>query len=133
VRVVNGWDLSGSILGLSWQGGNYWDNYGTPMDPYGVLPYNNGGYFWTGGDYHPLITVALQEVRFGETGLPMGTAWSVTLNGYTQTSTARVIAFFEPAGSYSFTVGSVTGYTATPSSGTELVTTSWVFQVITFT
>jgi thermopsin len=133
VRVVNGWDLSGSILGLSWQGGNYWDNYGTPSDPYGVLPYNNGGYIWIGGDYHPLIPFVLQEVRFGKSGLPSGTPWSVTLNGYTQTSTAALIVFWEPAGTYSFTVGSVTGYNASPASGSETVTTSWVFQAVFYT
>jgi len=133
VRVVNGWDLAGSILGLSWQGGNYWDNYGTPSDPYGVLPYNNGGFIWTGGDYHPLIPFVLLEVRFGEAGLPKGTAWSVTLNGYTQTTTHVVMTFWEPVGTYAFTVGPIAGYTPSPASGTEIVGAHWVFQAIYFT
>jgi thermopsin len=133
VRVVNGWPLSGSILGLSWQGGNYWDNYGTPMDPYGVLPYNNGGYIWSGGDNHPLITVTLEKIRFVETGLAKGVAWSVTFNGYTQTTTSNVMAFYEPVGTYSFSVGSVAGYTASPSGGTVTVPSGGTFQVIMFT
>jgi thermopsin len=55
VRDVNGFDLSGNILGLSYEGGNYWINYGTASDPTGVLPYNNGGLITVGGDYLPLV------------------------------------------------------------------------------
>ncbi|HTT73380.1 MAG TPA: thermopsin family protease [Thermoplasmata archaeon] len=55
VRVVNGWGLSGNILGLAYEGGNYWVNYGTTSDPLGVLPYNNGGNITIGGDYLPLV------------------------------------------------------------------------------
>jgi thermopsin len=55
VLWVNGWGLSGNILGLNYEGGNYWWNYGTPSDPTGVLPYNNGGLITVGGDYLPLV------------------------------------------------------------------------------
>ena len=58
VLRVNGWGLSGSILGLSYEGGNYWWNYGTPSDPLGVLPYNNGGLISVGGDFVPLVPAA---------------------------------------------------------------------------
>jgi thermopsin len=54
VRVVNGFDLSGNILGLCYEGGNFWSNYGTSSDPFGVLPYNNAGNIIVGGDYLPL-------------------------------------------------------------------------------
>ena len=54
VLSVNGWGLSGNILGLNYEGGNYRWNYGTPSDPTGVLPYNNGGLITVGGDYLPL-------------------------------------------------------------------------------
>ena len=60
-------------------------------------------------------------VTFTETGLPSGTSWSVTLAGVTKSSTATSIAFSEPNGSYSFTVGSLSGYTTSPSSGTLTV------------
>lgn len=55
VRDVNGFALSGNILGLSYEGGNFWVNYGTPSNPTGVLPYNNSGLITVGGDYLPLV------------------------------------------------------------------------------
>ena len=54
VNWVDGVPLSGNILGLRYEGGNYWENYGTPSNPYGVLPYNNSGLITVGGDYLPL-------------------------------------------------------------------------------
>ena len=132
VFTKNGFDLSGSILGLSWEGGNYWWNYGTSQDPYGVLPYNDGGLIWSGGDHHPLIPFALYAITFREGGLPAGTSWSVTLNGYTQTSDRSTMVFYEPTGAYAFTVGAVSGYTATPSSGAVDVVSSAVTVHISF-
>ncbi len=60
-------------------------------------------------------------VIFTETGIPSGTSWSVTLGGVTNSS-AQSIGFVEPNGSYVYTVGSVIGYAATPSSGIVNVT-----------
>src|SRR5208337_2404819 len=48
-------NLTGSIIGTSYQGGNYWSNYGTTSNPFGVLPYNNTGGITAGGDYVPLV------------------------------------------------------------------------------
>jgi thermopsin len=121
VRVVDGWELTGSILGLSTEGGNYWSNYGTAMDPYGILPYNDGGLITLGGDHYPLLPYAIQLVHFVETGLPKGTVWSVTLNGITVVSDKTSINFWDPAGTYAFAVGTVPGYTATPSIGAVVV------------
>ncbi len=101
--VANGIVLSGSILGQSYQGGNYWFNYGTVADPYGV-PYNARASSPTGtasisglGDLAPLspyvtqvvsgtvvpagIVSGLYPVTFTESGLPSGTSWTVHLNG----------------------------------------------------
>jgi len=122
VFVVNGWFLSGSILGLSWVGGNYWWNYGTATDPYGVLPYTDGGAIFSGGDYHPLTPTPLYEVRFVEHGLTAGTTWSATLNGYTQSTNTTLLIFWEPAGTYAYTIGTVAGHTAKPGSGAVTVT-----------
>ncbi len=133
VYQKNGFLLSGSILGLSWEGGNYWSNYGTPQDPYGVLPYNDGGAIYSGGDHHPLIPFTLYSVEFKRTGLPGGTSWSVTLNGVTQTTTKTFMVFYEPTGAYAFTVSPVAGYTASPSSGAVNVVTSAVEVPIVFT
>jgi thermopsin len=46
--MVNGYNLSGSILSSSYQGGNYWWNFD------GIIPYNNSGLIEYGGDYEPL-------------------------------------------------------------------------------
>ncbi len=117
VRVVDGVSLSGSILGLKTEGGNYWSNYGTQSDPYAVLPYNNGGNIAVGGDYLPLEPFALYSLVVTETGLPRGTSWSVTLGGITENSTTNTIVFADPAGAYGFQVAEIHGFTASPSRG----------------
>jgi hypothetical protein len=53
-------------------------------------------------------------VTFTETGLALGTEWSITLNGTTQRSTDTTITFSEPNGSYLFVVSPVSGYTVNP-------------------
>lgn len=60
-------------------------------------------------------------VVFAETGLPLGTLWSVTLGASTQNSTVGNITFAEENGTYSFTVGSMSGYSPTPPSGSVRV------------
>ena len=72
-------------------------------------------------------------VTFTESGLPSGTSWSVTLGGSTKTSTTATITFSEPNGGYSFTVGTITGYSSSPSSGSITVNGANVNQAITFT
>ena len=66
-------------------------------------------------------TVAYSAVTylatFTESGLPSKTSWSVTLNGNLVSSTGTSISFAEPNGTYSYSVGSVSGYTSSPSSG----------------
>jgi len=71
-------------------------------------------------------------VTFEEIGLPQGELWNVTLNGTLNGSSTASIGFSEIGGSYPFTVGPVTGYSATPSSGTVVVSGS-TSQTITFT
>lgn len=72
-------------------------------------------------------------VLFEESGLPPGTSWSVIFNGTNDSSTTNNITFSAPNGTYSYTVGSVNGYTSTPSSGTVNVDGSSVIKTITFT
>lgn len=131
VHVVDGVPLYGNILGLSWQGGNYWQNYGTASNPYGVLPYNNSGAITAGGDYYPL-TPPLYPVAFVETGLPAGATWSVTLNGITASGTTRCLTFWDPNGVYAFQVSPVRGHPAHPSQGTVIVQGSNVDEPIQF-
>ena len=71
-------------------------------------------------------------VIFAESGLPSGTPWSVTLNGQLLSSSGTQIYFSESSGTYPFTVGSVDGYVATPSSGSVTVNGAAVLVNITF-
>lgn len=56
-------------------------------------------------------------VTFSEGGLATGTTWSVTFNGLTQESTSNTIIFSSGAGTYSYSISSVQGYSAEESSG----------------
>ena len=67
------------------------------------------------------FSVTKYAVTFMETGLPSGTSWSVTLDGTAQNSTADTITFMEPNGTFSFSVGLVTGYAVSLSSGNVTV------------
>ncbi|MHB8360659.1 MAG: hypothetical protein ACYDDC_02520, partial [Thermoplasmataceae archaeon] len=60
-------------------------------------------------------------VTFTESGLASGTSWSVTFNGQTTTSTSTTISFSVVDGTYSYTIGAVSGYTSSPSSGSVTV------------
>ncbi len=51
-------------------------------------------------------------VTFSETGLPAGTTWAVDVGGTANRSTSRTIVFWEPNGTYSYTLGSVPGFFA---------------------
>jgi YVTN family beta-propeller protein len=66
------------------------------------------GYSWT--------------VTFSESGLAAGSSWSVSLAGDNREAGSVSIVFSSiPNGSYMFTVGTVAGYAASPSSGTMTV------------
>jgi len=66
--------------------------------------------------FHPTFFVT-----FNETGLPDGTAWTVTLNGTPVTTTTAFATFSEPAGAYTYTVANTSGFLATPYAGTATV------------
>ena len=55
---------------------------------------------------------------FTESGLSSGTSWTIDLNGNTISTTSSSISFSEPDGSYSYSIGSISGYGLSPSSGT---------------
>jgi len=133
VRTVNGFPLSGNILGGVREGGNFWSVYGTPSNPYGTLPFNASGGITNGGDYLPLTRSPLYRVVVRESGLPFGTPWSVDLNGTVRTSTSLSMVFFDPAGSYVYTVGPVPGYGASPSYGAIRVHGGAAYLTVHFT
>jgi hypothetical protein len=64
-----------------------------------------------------LPTLPAYVVAFRESGLPPGAAWSVNLSGARSTEVGTAVEFAEPNGTYPYTVGSATGYLATPAAG----------------
>jgi sugar lactone lactonase YvrE len=61
-------------------------------------------------------------VTVTETGLSAGTSWTVTFDGVVQGAAApAAVTFLAWNGSYPFSAGSVSGYTASPTSGTQAV------------
>ncbi len=72
------------------------------------------------------------NVTFTETGLPSGTAWSVTLGNTTAVSTSFSLTIVEPNGSYEFGVPTVLAYSAAPSSGRVLVSGVPISEHVSF-
>jgi hypothetical protein len=82
------------------------------------------------------------SVSFNETGLPLGTSWTVSVNGAPTTSTNRSITVLEPNGSFTYVLSDVDGWHTTTYSGSVtvdggpvLVTMAWtsVTYTVTFT
>lgn len=62
------------------------------------------------------------SIAFTETGLPVGTKWSVSVNGVVGNSTSSADGPFERGnGTYPYIIGSIAGYTAFPPSGNVTV------------
>ncbi len=72
------------------------------------------------------------NVTFSESGLPQRTAWEVTLDGDIQMTTDPVVTFPALTGIYSYQIGAVQGYRATPSSGELNLSSSPVNVSISF-
>jgi hypothetical protein len=77
-------------------------------------------------------SVFLFQVRFVETGLPLGLSWNLAVNGTTAYSSSDVDLFSLANGSYSFAVNASAGYAPTPAAGTFGVLGSDVDVVVHF-
>jgi hypothetical protein len=77
-------------------------------------------------------TPGIYTVWFNESGLPVGTNWSVTLGTTTHYSTATPISFLEANGTYSYSIGIVAGYSPNSSSGSIHVAGSDLVESLTF-
>ena len=73
------------------------------------------------------------NVNFFERGLPLNTAWHVTLNGIKKNSINSTISFSEPNGSYPYETGTIPGYRDSNVSGIITVNASALTVNITFT
>ena len=157
-QLVNGMTLTGSIIGGTYQGGNYWSYYGNIANPYQNVPFRNRASSPTGaarigastgvgdlGDYAPLIPFSLYQASFTESGLPAATTWNVTLfNGVsnlylntTSTTTSTTLIFYLPNGvySYDFNPTILTGvrYAASPPATGSLTIAGHSLPAITGT
>jgi hypothetical protein len=86
------------------------------------------------------VTPAAYAVTFSETGLPLGTNWSVRLDGWggvpvheAQSSTTANISFSLPNGTYRYVVAEVLGFVVRPSLGTVMVTDAPARVNVSFT
>ena len=140
-ETLDGFTMTGSAAGASYQGGNFWYSYGKEPNPYGNIPYKARLTSLTGtaeiaatgspyfGDMAPLIPYFVSELTFKETGLPSSATTTEftmritnTTTGYTWLNTSATSA--TPAGCATSTVcvnfyvefGTYT-YVATPPSG----------------
>jgi thermopsin len=139
VSVVNGFNLTGSIVGAPTVCGNWWSTY-LPKDriPYSQT-YDGTDYvispsIATGGDYcptGPAGTVTF-PITFSETG-DTSSSWSVTFVNVTKSAGPGIsIGFSLPNGTWQYAVGAVAGLYASPPSGSVPVAGAGRTVPITF-
>jgi parallel beta-helix repeat protein len=63
-----------------------------------------------------VFSKVMYSVTISESGLSTGTSWSATVNGVTQTSSGTSVTFSLPNGTYTASIGSVSGYSTSSSS-----------------
>jgi thermopsin len=117
--VVNGVSMSsssGSITFTNLYGGSY--SYYISV-PSGYSTSSSSGTVTVMSNTSQTITFTKQmyTIEFQETGLTSGTNWTVTVNGKLYNSTTQDINVSVPYGAVSYTVGNVSGYLTTDSSG----------------
>ncbi|MCI4365288.1 MAG: hypothetical protein L3K10_04415 [Thermoplasmata archaeon] len=78
------------------------------------------------------ISAVMFSLEFFETGLSVGTSWSVNVGGSDHSSAIETVALLEPNGTYPFTVGAVSGFSAAPAFGSVAVAGRAVVVPITF-
>ena len=68
------------------------------------------------------IQAGIYQILFLENGVAGGTNWSATFNGTTETASApNAIVFYEPNGSYHYSIGVVPGYTSNLTAGNTMI------------
>ncbi|MCL6002910.1 MAG: hypothetical protein M1556_04625 [Candidatus Thermoplasmatota archaeon] len=102
------------------------------------IPYPTAGQMVINGTAGFSITIDFSletyGVLFTELGLPTGTGWTVTFSdGEYATSTSSTISFLEPNGTYNYSITTgLSGFYASPSSGTTVVNGTDVTVEVTF-
>ncbi|MGD0718732.1 MAG: YncE family protein, partial [Thermoplasmata archaeon] len=75
---------------------------------------------------------AWYDLNFTESGLGIGTAWSVNVNGATEESADATVSFVEINGTYTYSIGGEVGYEVVPATGTITVAGSAIVQGVVF-
>jgi hypothetical protein len=134
ITGYNSGPITGTSYSVSLSNGTYSYTVATSDHIYKPTVYT-GSFTVDGASLSESVTFVevTYTVTFTETGLPSGTLWSVTLNGTTLSSTTSTITFSEPNGTYTYSIGSVSGYTVSLSSGSLTAIGKTVNQSITFT
>jgi hypothetical protein len=115
-------------------------------EPNGTYNYTVGGIAgWSTLLYRGTVTVDVIPVQvvvnwtrvtylitFHQSGLPGGTLWSVNLSGTELNSTTSTIKVDEPNGTYSYSVGPVSGYVPDTYSGSVTVKATTPFVPISW-
>jgi thermopsin len=116
--------LTGSIVGTSYQGGNFWWDYGFADNPFGKLPYTADGNIRHGGDSVPLVVAA--SATFQENGYTGTGTWGVTVTrdsfeseGSTSGTALTIRVPYD--GLYNWSVTPPTEYVAVPDGGSVAV------------
>ncbi|MFZ1024141.1 MAG: hypothetical protein WAN87_08395 [Thermoplasmata archaeon] len=114
------YNSSSSLLPFPEANGSYAYTVAGPAD-YQVAPAS--GIFSVEGSptFVNVTFVKLHVVTIAESGLPIGTSWSATVNGTSEVSNSTSVIFMEVNGSYSYTIGSAAGYGPNPANGTLFV------------
>ncbi|MCL5437557.1 MAG: PEGA domain-containing protein, partial [Candidatus Thermoplasmatota archaeon] len=98
--------------------------------------WSSGGSSFTVNGSSASQSVTFTEVTFSVTlteyGLPSGTSWSVTLNGKTASYSTASAVFVLQNGTYTFTIGNVSGYSVSPSTLIMTVDGASVSKSISF-
>ncbi len=152
--------LTGSILGTTTQGGNFWWDYGLAFNPYngannpyGKLPYTEAAstllvyiygpsyyyasYLYPGGDNAPLLPYSIYLVTVAGVHLPNGLTWGAQITDSSGTllddlpASVAVYYVWLPSGSYNYTVSAPTGWSAS-STGSFTVSGASTLVLIGF-
>jgi len=122
-----------STISFAKPNGSYTYSVATTDKKYVAL----GGSFTVDGSSVSLrvwFSAWLTDVRFQESGLPLGTLWYTDLNGTLGSTYGSGILFLVPNGTCAYTIDPVAGYTVSPASGSLTITGSGPVTVpITFT
>jgi DNA-binding beta-propeller fold protein YncE len=78
-------------------------------------------------------TRAVYELTFTESGLPSGTAWSITFNGSTEQTRNRSLVESVPNGTFEYNISGVPGYRTATFQGTVTVNGSDVVRTVNWT